>query len=737
MLENEQLSVADFAEKSYLDYSMYVILDRALPFVGDGLKPVQRRIVYAMSELGLKNTAKYKKSARTVGDVLGKFHPHGDSACYEAMVLMAQPFSYRYPFIDGQGNWGAIDDPKSFAAMRYTESKLSKYAELLLTEIGSGTVNFIPNFDGTLNEPKELPARVPNILLNGASGIAVGMATDIPPHNITEVLQGCIKILDKPSTNLDELMEIIPAPDYPTTANIISTKAEIKDAYTKGVGTIKMRATYEVEDTDIIINALPYQASGSKIIASIAKLMGAKKLPMLVDIMDESDHKHPVRIRLTTKSKKTDFESLMLYLCAHTDLEKSYRVNMNAINLLGNPQVMSLLDILHNYLEFRKSTIIKRLNYRLEKIIHRLHILKGLRIAFLNIDEVIHIIRTEDKPKEVLMSRFALDDIQAEAILELRLRHLAKLEEMKIKGEESELEQEKAEIEALLGDDKKLKTLMKKEFRSIIKDFGDERLSPLKEVSSSNSIDEATLIPSESVTVILSHKGWVRAAKGHNIDGVTLNYKSGDRFLTSLNAKSNQDCNFIDTSGKSFSLAISQMPNARGTGEPLSGKFDTTQTITQMHVSIGVNIILASTAGYGFITQDTNLISKTKTGKQIINLPKGASLLPIVTIITNEYIAVATNAGRVLIFNQDELPTLGKGKGNKLINIPAKLKDSEHVISITALLPTDDLVVYAGKRKFIIKSHELEIYLGKRASRGVLVPRGFQHIKAIAKRDTE
>jgi topoisomerase-4 subunit A len=711
---------------------MYVILDRALPFVGDGLKPVQRRIIYAMSELGLKNTAKYKKSARTVGDVLGKFHPHGDSACYEAMVLMAQPFSYRYPFIDGQGNWGAIDDPKSFAAMRYTESKLSKYAELLLSEIGAGTVDFVPNFDGTLNEPAQLPARLPNILLNGASGIAVGMATDIPPHNLTEVLTACIKILDKQSSSIDEILEIIPAPDFPSRANIISSPEEIKDVYLKGVGSIKMRATYEIINNQIIINSLPYQASGAKITAQIAKMMQAKKLPMITDIMDESDYQNPIRLVLTTKSKKTDFDALMLHLCAHTDLEKSYRVNMNCINLNGNPQVMSLLDILHNYLEFRKQTIIRRLNFRLDKIIARLHILQGLLIAYLNIDEVIQIIREEDKPKEVLKLRFGLDDVQAEAILELKLRHLAKLEEVKIKAEEDELSSEKSQIEDLLASENKLKTLMKKEFREIIKNYGDKRNSGLKAAKSAISIDETKLIPAENTCVILSKKGWVRAAKGHNVDGSSLNYKSGDRFLTSVNAKSNESCIFLDDNGKSYSLSISQMPNARGGGEPLSGKFEASGNFSQMLIPKAKNIILATTAGYGFITLDENLLSRKKAGKQIMNLTSKAEILPITLVDDNNLIAVATNLGRVLVFAVNDLPTLSKGKGNKLINIPAK-SEGEKVQSITTLNIDDELVVYAGRRKFVIKNAELEFYTGKRASRGTLVPRGFQNIKTIVK----
>jgi topoisomerase-4 subunit A len=739
MIANEQLSVAEFSEKSYLDYSMYVILDRALPFIGDGLKPVQRRIIYAMSELGLKNTAKYKKSARTVGDVLGKFHPHGDSACYEAMVLMAQPFSYRYPFIDGQGNWGAQDDPKSFAAMRYTESKLSKYAELLLSEVGNGTVDWIPNFDNSLNEPQNLPAQVPNLLLNGTSGIAVGMATDIPPHNLGELLRACIYILENPTAELEQITDIIPAPDYPTAANIISSKEDIGKAYSTGLGSIKMRASYQIEGANIIIDNLPYQASGSKIIEQVAKLMVDKKLPMIEDIIDESDHQNPVRIVLTAKNKRIDFEAVMLHLCAHTDLEKSYRVNMNVIGLDGRPQVMSLIDILRGWLAYRQQTVVRRLEFRLDKINKRLHILEGLLVAYLNIDEVIQIIREEDEPKPVLISRFTISEIQAEAILEIKLRNLAKLEEMKIKGEQQELLDEKSKIELLLSSDARLKTLIKKELKKIIKDFDDGRNSPIISAQEAVGMSEKTLIPAENVSVVLSKKGWIKVAKGHNIDGGTLNYKSGDGFLSLIKCKSNQDLIVFDNLGKTYSLPINTLPNARGQGEPLSGKFDATGVnFTQMVVNNNQHILLVASSGYGFITQSKNLISKKKAGKQIINLA-GSALIPVVEFTTqeNQLVAVATTSGRLLIFPLDDLPILNKGKGNKLINIPAKDREFDAVVSVCVISHNQDLVVYAGKRHLTIKYADLNGYIGKRAARGTLLPKGYQNLQELAIKEVQ
>ena len=738
---SEQISIADFSEKAYLDYSMYVILDRALPFVGDGLKPVQRRIIYAMSELGLKSTAKYKKSARTVGDVLGKFHPHGDSACYEAMVLMAQPFSYRYPFIDGQGNWGAQDDPKSFAAMRYTESKLSKYADLMLSEVSSGTVNWSPNFDNSLEEPKNLPARVPNLLLNGTSGIAVGMATDVPPHNLGELLNSCIYLLDNPNAELSQIMAIMPAPDYPTKANIISSVEDITKAYATGNGSIRMRATYVVENTNIVIDNLPYQASGSKIIEQIAKLMIAKKLPMIEDIIDESDHFNPVRIVLKCKNKKADFEQIMLHLCVNTDLEKSYRVNMNVINLNGNPQVMPLLEVLKQWLTYRQQTIVRRLEFRLDKINKRLHILEGLLIAHLNIDEVIEIIRKEDKPKPALMQRFEISDIQSEAILEIKLRNLAKLEEIKIRSEQEELNTEKDKIELLLSSDNRLKTLMKKELKAIIKDFDDKRHSTIISVKSAVAMSENTLIIAESVSVILSKKGWIRVAKGHDINGSELNYKSGDSFDSLIKCKSNQDLIILDNLGKSYSLEINNLPNARGQGEPLSGKFDVASgtEFSQMLASDDKNILLATNQGYGFITNCKNLISKKKMGKQIINLGEKSTILPITQIKDNknQLVAVATTNGRLLLFPLLDLPVLNKGKGNKLINIPKKDREYDFVVSVCVLSESQDLIIYAGKRHLTIKYNEITGYIGKRASRGILLPRGYQNLQKITVKTRE
>lgn len=725
----EQLSVAEFSEKAYLDYSMYVILDRALPFIGDGLKPVQRRIIYAMSELGLKSTAKYKKSARTVGDVLGKFHPHGDSACYEAMVLMAQPFSYRYPFIDGQGNWGAPDDPKSFAAMRYTESKLSKYANLLLREVNSGTVDWSPNFDNSLNEPKNLPAIVPNLLLNGASGIAVGMATDIPPHNLGEVLAACILLLEKPKSTLEDIMQVMPAPDYPTHANIISSSDETKKIYQTGLGSIKMRATFEIEDNIIIINNLPHQSSGAKIIMQIANLMRDKKLPMVEDIIDESDHKHPVRIVIKPKSKKVNLEQLILHLCANTDLEKSYRVNMNIVALSGNPKVMPLLDILQEWLTYRQTTIERKLNFRLDKINARLHVLQGLLVAYLNIDEVIAIIRTEDKPKTVFIARFEISELQAEAILEIKLRYLAKLEEVKIKAEQQDLVDEKAKIELLLSSDARLKTFIKKELRATIKEFDDGRNCQIISVKNAEKINNDVLVPVEITTIILSKKGWIRAAKGHNIEGNTLNYKSGDEFLLSLNCKSNQQVLFLDVNGRSYSLTANTLPSARGQGEPLSGRFNIS-TCSQAMIQDNSNILLAANNGYGFITNCENLLSKKKVGRQIINLGSN-KLLPITITYDKELLAVATNRGRLLLFKLADLPILSKGKGSKLINIPTKNREFEKVVALCTIDSNQSLFVYSGKRKLSIINSDLQNYMGKRASRGGLLPKGYQNVLKI------
>ncbi len=735
----EQQSVAEFSERAYLDYSMYVILDRALPFVGDGLKPVQRRIVYAMSELGLKSTAKFKKSARTVGDVLGKFHPHGDSACYEAMVLMAQPFSYRYPFIDGQGNWGAPDDPKSFAAMRYTESKLSRYADLLLAEINQGTVNWADNFDGSLQEPKNLPAQVPNLLLNGTSGIAVGMATDVPPHNLTEVVSACIQLLDKPSSDLDEIMQIIPAPDYPTHANIVSSAKDIRQIYETGHGSVKMRATYKKENGDIVIETLPYQTSGSKVITQIAAQMRAKKLPLVDDIRDESDHENPTRIVVVPRSNRVDVDSLMLHLFATTDLEKSYRVNMNVIGLNGKPQVKPLIPMLKEWLTYRTQIVTKKLTHRLDKILARLHILEGLLTAFLNIDEVIAIIRENDKPKPILMAHFKLSEIQAEAILELKLRHLAKLEEVKIQAEQEELATEKEKLELLLSSDNRLKTFIKNELKAIIDQFGDERRSAIKtDVSIAQAFSEDDLVPAENVTVVLSDKGWIRSAKGHDIDPTTLNYKSGDNYLTSVQGRSNKNAIFIDSTGRSYSLLANSLPSARGQGEPLTGKLSPPTGAEFVDVVMGDNeqhILLASDAGYGFIATIGDLHSKKKAGKVSLSLPGEAKVMRVINVddLENQFVAVTTNRGRLLVFPVSELPVLSKGKGNKLIQIPAKdLKAREEfVVGLCVLLDTQNLRVYAGKRHLTIKFQDLTNYIGSRARRGNLLPKGYQGVDSI------
>ncbi|WXU00602.1 MAG: DNA topoisomerase 4 subunit A [Catillopecten margaritatus gill symbiont] len=735
----EQQSVAEFSERAYLDYSMYVILDRALPFVGDGLKPVQRRIVYAMSELGLKSTAKFKKSARTVGDVLGKFHPHGDSACYEAMVLMAQPFSYRYPFIDGQGNWGAPDDPKSFAAMRYTESKLSRYADLLLAEINQGTVSWADNFDGSLQEPEHLPAQVPNLLLNGTSGIAVGMATDVPPHNLTEVVNACIQLLDKPSTELDELMGIMPAPDYPTSADIVSSAADIKQIYETGHGSVKMRATYQKEKGEIVVETLPYQTSGSKVITQIADQMRKKKLPLVEDIRDESDHENPTRIVIVPRSNRVNIEALMSHLFATTDLEKNYRVNMNVIGLDGKPQVKPLVPMLKEWLTYRTQVVTNRLTHRLDKILARLHILEGLLIAFLNIDEVIEIIRTEEKPKPVLMERFKLSEIQAEAILELKLRHLAKLEEMKIQGEQAELALEREKLELLLSSEMRLKTFIKNELKAIVKEFGDDRRSSIKpSVTQSQAFSEDDMMPAENVTVVLSDKGWVRSAKGHDIDSSALNYKSGDSYLTSAKGRSNKNAIFLDSTGRSYSLSAHSLPSARGQGEPLTGRLTPPMGAEFVDVIMGddeQNILLASNAGYGFIATIGDLLSKKKAGKASLSLPGTSKVMKIVKVddLDNQFVAVTTNRGRLLVFPITELPILSKGKGNKLIQIPSKEMKSgeEFVVSICVLLEAQNLKVTAGKRHLTIKFQDLTNYISTRAKRGNLLPKGYQNLSKI------
>ena len=722
----ERQSVGVYSERAYLDYSMYVILDRALPFIGDGLKPVQRRIIYAMSELGLKSTAKFKKSARTVGDVLGKFHPHGDSACYEAMVLMAQPFSYRYPFIDGQGNWGAPDDPKSFAAMRYTESKLSPYSDLLLSEVNLETVDWTDNFDGTIQEPQQLPAQIPNLLLNGTSGIAVGMATDVPPHNLIEVVTACIQLLERPSTDLDALLKILPAPDYPTNAYIVSTKNELYQMYETGNGSVKMRASYIKEDGEIIIEALPYQTSGAKVVAQIATQMRNKKLPLVEDLRDESDHENPTRIVIVPRSNRVDCEQLMLHLFATTDLEKNYRVNMNVIGLDGKPQVKPLIPLLKEWLQFRTQVVVDRLQFRLNKILERLHILEGLLVAYLNIDEVIAIIRREEKPKPVLIKRFKLSEIQTEAILELKLRHLAKLEEIKIKGEEESLGKERKTIDLLLSSETRLKTFIKKELRVIVEEFGDKRRCQIiSDVPTAQAFNDQDLIPAENVTVVLSEKGWIKAAKGHEIDPISLNYKAGDAYLQDAKGKSNKMAFFMDSTGRSYTLLASSLPSARGQGEPLTGRLTPSIGAEFIDLVMGDDdqlVLLASDVGYGFISNLGNLKSKTKSGKNVITLPNKSKVMKIVLIedIESQYVAVATNSGRLLIFPVTELPLLSKGKGNKLIQIPATdlTARKEIVTGLCALNETQKLRVYYGKRKTLYKSEDWMHFVSHRARRG-------------------
>jgi len=734
----EQTPLSRFTEEAYLNYSMYVIMDRALPHIGDGLKPVQRRIVYAMSELGLSALAKYKKSARTVGDVLGKFHPHGDSACYEAMVLMAQPFSYRYPLVDGQGNWGSPDDPKSFAAMRYTEAKLSRFSEVLLSELGQGTSDWIPNFDGTMKEPKVLPSRLPHILLNGVTGIAVGMATDIPPHNVREVANACALLLDKPSADLDQVMEHLHGPDYPTDAEIITPAADIKKLYESGRGTIKMRAKYFMEDGEVVITALPHHASGAKILEQVAAQMQAKKLPLVSDLRDESDHENPTRLVVVPRSNRVDVEQLMAHLFATTDLEKQYRVNLNILGLDGRPKVKPLVGILTEWLQYRLQTVTRRLQYRLDKVMARLHLLEGLLIAYLNIDEVIEIIRYEDKPKQELVKRFGLSDKQAEAILELKLRHLAKLEEMKLKGEQDELEKEREKLETLLGSDRRLKTLIKKELLADAKAYGDDRRSPLVTRSESKALTERELTPAESVTVVLSKKGWVRSAKGHDIDGEKLSYKSGDSFLASAEGKSNQPVVFVDSSGRSYSCEAHLLPSARSQGEPLTGRFNIVGGESVEHVLMGKepqHYLLASDAGYGFVCQFNDLVSRNKNGKAILTLPTGGKVLAPITVndVNNDSVVVVSNEGRMLVFPVADLPQLSKGKGNKLINIPALRAQSreEYVVALATVPEGAVVTLQAGKRKLTLKPSDIEHYRGERGRRGNKLPRGLQRVDAI------
>ncbi len=732
------LPLKTFAEQAYLDYSMYVILDRALPNIGDGLKPVQRRIVYAMSELGLRAGTKFKKSARTVGDVLGKFHPHGDSACYEAMVLMAQPFSYRYTLLEGQGNWGSPDDPKSFAAMRYTESRLSAYANLLLSELGQGTVDWLPNFDGSLEEPKQLPARVPNILLNGTTGIAVGMATDIPPHNLREVGNACIHLLKSPKATLADLMKFVKGPDYPTDAEIITPRKEIKAMYNKGTGSIRMRAKYEKEKGDIIITALPHQTSPAKVLEQLAAQMTAKKLPMVVDLRDESDHENPTRLIIVPKSKQIDVDELMTHLFATTDLERTYRVNMNVIGLDGRPGVKNLQEMLLEWIEYRLNTVTRRLEFRLTKVKERLHLLDGLLIAFLNLDKVIKIIRKEDEPKKALIKAFKLTEIQADYILDTRLRQLARLEEMKIKSEQKELRKERKEIEGLLGSKAKLKTLVRNELKADIDEFGDARRSPIVSREAAQAMDETELISSEPVTIVLSEKGFVRAAKGHEVDPVSMNYKAGDQYLDSAMTTSNQLAIFIDSTGRTYAVQCHTLPSARGLGDPLASRLNPPPGSKFCGVVTGAAdslVLLTSDAGYGFVTTIEDMITRNKKGKVLMKVSPGASVLPPVNVPSMEeyWIVMVTSAGNMLIHHIDEIPVMPKGKGIKIINISAaKLKSRAEVATAVAVInDQESLQIFSGKRQKIFSQDDMAAYEGERAQRGHKLPQGLRSVERL------
>jgi topoisomerase-4 subunit A len=740
--EIERIPLRTFTEKAYLEYSMYVINDRALPHIGDGLKPVQRRIIYAMSQLGLNAQAKYTKSARTIGDVLGKFHPHGDSACYEAMVLMAQPFSFRYPLVDGQGNWGAPDDPKSFAAMRYTEARLAAIAELLLAEVGQGTVDFEPNFDGSLEEPEVLPARVPFVLLNGGSGIAVGMATDIPPHNLNEIVSACIHLLDSPKATIQDLMTHVRGPDFPTDALIVTSAQEMLRIYEEGRGSIKARAVFTRENGEIVITSLPHQVSPAKVLEQIAAQMQAKKLPMLVDLRDESDHENPTRLVLVPRSNRVDGERLMSHLFATTDLERSYRVNMNVIGLDARPRVKNLREILREWLEFRLATVRRRIGYRLERIEQRLHVLAGLFIAYLSIDEVIRIIREEAEPRVALIKKFKLTDIQANAILDLRLRHLARLEEDRIIVEKEALEGEKLELEKILNSKARMKTLLKKELLEDAEKFGDARRAPLGEVEEASAYAEQELVSNDPITVVLSSKGWVRAARGHDADPRELNYRTGDAFLCAARGRSNDPLVFIDSGGRAYSIAAHTLPSARSQGEPLTGRLNSPEGARFVGFAMGAGtarLLLASSAGYGFVTPLAGLLTKNRAGKAALRVPKGGLALPPVTVGEgvgegdDPLVVAVTNQGRMLAFPLSEVPELARGKGNKLINVPSAAFKSgeESVVGVAVLYESDRLLVVAGQRHLSLKRRDLEHYLGERARRGRKLPRGFQKVDGL------
>ena len=733
----EQLPLREYAERAYLDYSMYVVLDRALPFIGDGLKPVQRRIIYSMSELGLNAASKPKKSARTVGDVIGKYHPHGDSACYEALVLMAQPFSYRYPLIEGQGNFGSSDDPKSFAAMRYTESKLTPIAEVLLGELGQGTTDWAPNFDGTLQEPTWMPARLPHLLLNGTTGIAVGMATDVPPHNLNEIVSALLHLLDDPDASVRDLCEHVKGPDYPSTAEIITPANDLRTMYETGNGSVRARATFTKEANNVVVTALPFQVSPSKVIEQIAAQMRAKKLPWLEDIRDESDHANPVRVVLVPRSNRVDADQLMGHLFATTDLERSYRVNLNVIGLDGRPQVKNLKMLLSEWLAFRSTTVTRRLQHRLQKVERRLHLLEGLLVAFLNLDEVIHIIRTEDEPKAALIARFGLSEEQAEYILETKLKQLARLEEMKIRGEQDELAKEREKILGILDSKAKLKKLIRDELTADAKKFGDARRSPLVQRQAAQAIDETELVPSEPMTVVLSEKGWIRAAKGHDIDASTLSYRDGDALQGSVRARSTQQVAFLDSEGRAYSTPVHTLPSARGNGEPLTGRFSPapgTSFVTLASAEPDARFVLASSHGYGFVTRFENLIGRNKAGKAMLNLSSGSSVLTpsaVANVATDRIVAV-TSSGNLLAIAANDLPELDKGKGNKIIEIPKAKLATERVVAIVAISPGQTLQVRSGQRTMGLKFNELDAYLGARATRGHLLPRGWQKVEGLS-----
>ena len=734
----EQRPLTAFTEKAYLDYSMYVILDRALPQLADGLKPVQRRIIYAMSELGLSAASKHKKSARTVGDVIGKFHPHGDSACYEAMVHMAQPFSYRYPLVDGQGNWGSTDDPKSFAAMRYTEARLHAYSQVLLAELGQGTVDWQPNFDGTLDEPRLLPARLPNVLLNGGSGIAVGMATDIPPHNLREVAAACIHLLDDPEAGVRDLCKHVRGPDFPTGAEIVTPKSELRSMYETGNGSFRARAIYEVEEGEVVVTALPFQVSGSKILEQIAAQMRAKKLPMVEDLRDESDHEHPVRLVITPRSNRVDVEQLMAHLFATTDLERSYRVNMNVIGLDGRPRVMGLKPMLVDWLQFRQATVRRRLEWRLGKVDARLHVLDGLLVAFLNLDEVIRIVRTEDEPKPVLMRRFDLSDVQAEAILETKLRHLARLEEMKIRGEQAGLATEKAELERTLGSDARLRKLVRAELERDAEQFGDARRTKIVERSAAQAIDEAELVASEPVTVVLSTAGWVRSAKGHDIDPRQLSYKTGDAFQAAARGRSTQQAVFLDSTGRAYSLPALGLPGARGQGEPLSGRLDPPDGAAFAAVMLGEpsdRWLLACDRGHGFVARLEALQARNRAGKAVFNLPEAAQVLPACPLPAEgpALVCAVSSDGRLLAFPVADVPEMDKGRGNLLFGIPGrKARTREELMTAVVLVPEGGkLAVWCGDRRMTLSAKDLEVYRGERGQRGALLPRGWRKVDRV------